>query len=91
MGTLISDISDNETQTHLILCQQGGVARAEFSSEQQTDQVTDQALASPTLHNSPFLGLTPAGRAGPEWIPVNCLHYAQVLVHDNDKTSLGQN
>ena len=73
--------SDNETQTHLILGQQGGVARAGTSSEEETDQVTDQALVSP------LLDLTPADRSGPEWIPVNCLHYTQVLVHGNDQTS----
>ena len=79
--------SDNETQTHLILGQQGGVARAGTSSEEETDQITDQALASPTLDNPPLLDLTPADRSGPEWIPVNCLHYTQVLVHGNDQTS----
>ena len=66
-----------------------------FSPEQETDQVTDQALASLTLDSSPFLGLTssntPAGRAGLEWIPVNCLHYTQVSVHYDDKTSHRQN
>ena len=57
------------------------MARASLPSHHQAQEVTDQALAA-----SPSLGLTspgtPAGAADTlEWIPVNRLDYAQVLVH----------
>ena len=60
--------------------QQGGVARASLPSHHQTHQIADQALASPSPGlTSPW---TPAGAANSlEWIPVNRLDYAQVLVH----------
>ena len=60
--------------------QQGGVARASLPSHHQTHQIADQALASPSPSlTSPW---TPAGPANSlEWIPVNRLDYAQVLVH----------
>ena len=61
------------------------MARPSLPSHHQTQEITDQALAA-----SPFLGLTspgtPAGGADTlEWIPVNRLDYAQVLVHPPDK------
>ena len=59
------------------------MARGSLPSHHQTEQITDQALVPPSL------GLTSPGTpAGPavaantlEWIPVNRLDYAQVLVH----------
>ena len=61
------------------------MARGSLPSHHQTEQVTDQALPS-----SISLGLTspwtPAGPANTlEWIPVNRLDYAQVLLHPPDK------
>ena len=61
------------------------MARGSPPSHHQTEQITDKALVS-----SSSLGLrspwTPAGGANTlEWIPVNRLDYAQVLVHPPDK------
>ena len=56
------------------------LARLALPSHHQTDQITDQAETSLSLGlASPG---TPAGQANTlEWIPVNRLDYAQVLVH----------